>query len=66
MINKILTIIFFFSFSINVNAQNNSSREKALKETNYREEDVREKLNQLDFEKYMMNITKEEFMSLLL
>jgi hypothetical protein len=33
MINKILTIIFFFSFSINVNAQNNSSREKALKET---------------------------------
>ncbi len=40
--------------------------EKALKETNYREEDVREKLNQLDFEKYMMNITKEEFMSLLL
>ncbi|MEA5005925.1 MAG: M20/M25/M40 family metallo-hydrolase [Rikenellaceae bacterium] len=31
MINRILILVFFFSFSINLNAQNNTSQEKALK-----------------------------------
>lgn len=35
MINRIITLIFFFIFSINVNAQTNFSQEKALKETLY-------------------------------
>ena len=49
---------FFSLFDLN-------DLQEALMEINYREEDVQETLDQLDFEKYMVNITKEEFMSLL-